>query len=111
VYPSTQEYDGDADRWTPIEYAHYWDFARTFHVRYESLSLVFDSPFLALADEYSDYFLVYISDGTSPNWQSEYLGWPVGHVVPVDAVVLDKSRKKYILTSSLESVCARYEEA
>lgn len=111
MYPSTQPHDGDADRWTPIEYAEYWDFARTFRVQYLGHTLVFVAPFLRLADEYSDYFLVYMAEGASPNWLQEYRAWPIGHILPVSSVVLDETRKRYILTQSLETVCARFEVA
>lgn len=108
MYPGTQPYDGDSARWTSIEYTSYWDFARTFRVPFKGRTLVFDAPFLELADEYSDYFLVYMTDGAAENWRRECLAWPIAHVVPADRIVLDETRKRFILSSSLDEVCARF---
>jgi hypothetical protein len=109
MYPGTQRYDGDLARWIPIEYMSYWDFARTFRVPFKGHTLVFDAPFLDLADEYSEHFIVYMANGVRANWRNEYLAWPIAHVVPADRIVLDETRKHFILSSSLAEVCARFE--
>ncbi len=111
MYAKTEKYDGDGLKWIPIEYCSYWDFARTFKIRYREVELVFDAPFLEMADEYSDYFIVYLAKGLDENWRKNYKSWEVGHIVQVDAITFDESRKEYILAGNLDRLFINFTSA
>ena len=98
--------------WTRIEYRDYWDFARCFHLTYRNLDLVFDAPFLEIADEYSDYFVVYKGSlGEGDVWFNRYRDWGISHIVPVDSITLDETKRQYISKECLDRMFQRYEWA
>ena len=111
MYVNALSYDAaNSENWTPIKYWQYWDFARTFLITHRSLNLVFDSPFLDLKDEYSDYFIVYKIDGDIENVIHNYLNSNIVDIVPVNEITLDhETRKEFILTKSIDDLLVSYE--
>jgi hypothetical protein len=110
TYVQHSKFDGDETRWLPITYRHYWDFARVFCLRFEGESFVFDSPFLELKDEYADYFIVYKCVKNPDDPFDAYRSLPVVDILPVENLVMDDSRKQYVLRDSLVKAWANWED-
>jgi hypothetical protein len=110
MLPKVVLFDGDESKWTRvIDGSGYWDFIRFFFVRYRNLYLLFDAPFLELADEYSDFFLIYMTSGEVADLRKESKQWPLAHVVPVSEITFDETRRKHVLTESISALCRGYE--
>jgi hypothetical protein len=80
----------------PIECIEFHDFARTFRIEYCGNHLVFDAPFLDGTDEYSDYYIVYMTRDYSGRWQEKYREWRVYSIIPASKITLDETRKKFM---------------
>lgn len=80
----------------PIECIEFHDFARTFRIENQGAHLAFDAPFLDGTDEYSDYYIVYMTKDHSDRWQEKYKHWGIYSIIPVSKITLDETRKKFI---------------
>lgn len=110
AYVQHRTFDGDETRWIRITYRHYWDFARVFSLQFEGEKFVFDSPFLELKDEYADYFIVYKCDKNPDDPFDTYCSLPVVDIFPVVSLVMDDSRKQYVLRDSLVKAWENWED-
>jgi len=106
-----QKFDDKPGKWHEIEYAHYCDFARLFYVKYKNIHLVFDAPFLDIQDEYAFHFIVYMSHVLDSDWKNFYSKWKISNIVHYENIVFDETRKKYILTRSLDEMFKNYDLA
>jgi hypothetical protein len=99
-------YDGSHD-WIPFTYCSYHDFARTFTLRYRDSALVFDAPFLPVQDEYSGHFLVYQVPNGGADPLKDFRQHDLVSVIPVDQIVMDETRRRYVHRPCLDRIFSR----
>jgi len=90
------------ETWGPIQYRDFYDVPRIFIVKYENSTLLFDSPFDDITDEYTQEYSVYLihnpsKDDLQGDWKvlvskAERL---LGRV-PVSKVQFDLTKRKEI---------------
>lgn len=88
--------------WIDFRYTEFCDVPRLFIIDHDGFRLIFDSPYLALQDEYSDVYLVYAlkRDNDNEDKKSNLV-----NIVPIKDIAFDSTRRKCI---AMESVLALF---
>ena len=88
-----------------FKYTEFWDVPRFFALEHRGFTFVFNAPFLPFRDEYSDFYLVYISPGTPEDIESINIAeLELVQLVPINDIAFDPSKRSSVSAQCIDAL-------